>query len=192
MFLLHRKKHFNRAIKSLLLTNALVRLSAAMLGPIYALFVEKVGGSLLDASFAGATLAVVAGLTVLITGRTVDKVTYPAYVLIVGYVLIGAGFLLYTIVGSIWQLLLVQVVIGLGEAVASPAFDALYSKHLDGHIEGKEWGAWEAMNYFTLSVGAIIGGFIATNAGFSTLFMVMAALCLLSIVYILILPKKML
>ncbi len=191
MLLLHRKKHFNRAIKTLLLTNALVRLSAAMLGPIYALFVEQVGGSLLDASLAGATLAIVAGITVLLTGRAVDQVKRPAYILVVGYLFIGISFFLYTLVDSIWQLLLVQILIGLGEAIASPAFDALYSKHLDGHSEGKEWGAWEAMNYFTLAVGALIGGFIATNAGFSTLFLVMATLCLLSIVYILVLPKKM-
>jgi hypothetical protein len=47
-----KKKHINKSIKILLFSNALVLVSAAMLGPIYAIFVEKVGGDILDASFA--------------------------------------------------------------------------------------------------------------------------------------------
>ena len=73
--LIHTKYFlFNKALRILLMTDGLVLLATAMLGPIYALFVEKVGGSLLDASFAGGTFAVAAGITVLISGKITDKV----------------------------------------------------------------------------------------------------------------------
>jgi len=42
----------NRGLRILLVTNAMILLAGAMLGPIYAIFVEKVGGNLLDASIA--------------------------------------------------------------------------------------------------------------------------------------------
>ena len=35
----------NKALKILLSTNAIILLAAAMLGPIYAIFVEEIGGS---------------------------------------------------------------------------------------------------------------------------------------------------
>ena len=48
---------FNKAIRLLLLTNGFILLAGAMLGPIYALFVERVGGDLLHASLAGVYLS---------------------------------------------------------------------------------------------------------------------------------------
>ena len=95
-------------------------------------------------------------------------------------------------VSSICSLLSVQVIIGFGEAVSAPAFDELYSGNLDKSEVGREWGAWEAMQYLSTGFGAIIGGLIATKLGFNPLFILMAALCFASAFYIFFLPKKFL
>jgi len=39
-----------KKLKILLVTNGLILLSGAMIGPIYAIYVKKIGGDLLDAS----------------------------------------------------------------------------------------------------------------------------------------------
>ncbi|KPJ85119.1 hypothetical protein AMJ57_04310 [Parcubacteria bacterium SG8_24] len=183
---------FNRAIRVLLATNSLILLSGAMLGPIYALFVERVGGDLLDASFAGGVFALAAGLTTLVAGRYADRVRENELIIVFGYVLIGLGFFLYTAVQTVWHLLLVQALIGFAEAVYSPAFDAVYSKHLDRHKAGREWGAWESINYFSTAVGAVIGGFIVVTLGFNSLFLVMGTLSLFSAFYVYALPRNVL
>lgn len=183
---------FNRALRILLSTNAFILLVGAMLGPVYALFVEKIGGSLLDASFAGALFALAAGVTTLISGKYSDKVKETELIIVVGYLIIGISFLLYIFVNSVIQLFLVQMLIGFGSAVYSPAFDAVYSNHLDGRKSGRQWGAWESMNYFTTAVGATLGGFIITRFGFQTMFFVMALLCFGSALYIYSLPRKVL
>jgi len=180
----------NKPLRILLVTNSMILFSTAMLGPIYALFVEKVGGSLLDAGFAGGVFALAAGITVIFSGRYSDKIKQSELVVVFGYIIIGSGYLLYTQVNSIWMLLLVQVLVGFGEAIYSPAFDSIYSQHLSLTKAARQWGAWEATNYFSIAIGAVFGGFIATVFGFKILFFIMATLCFASAVYIIRLPRK--
>jgi len=184
------KAEINKRVKVLLVTNSIILLAVAMLGPIYALFVDEIGGSLLDASLAAGVFALVAGVVTLLSGRRVDQVKNKGVIVIIGYLIISVGFLLYTVVDSIYSLLVVQVIIGLGEAVYSPAFDTLYAKHIDRKKAGYEWGMWEALNYFSLAVGAIIGGLVVTNFGFNTLFVVMSLFCFSSAFYLYVLPEK--
>jgi len=170
----------------------MILMAAAMLGPIYALFVEGLGGDLMDASIAGGVFAFVAGLTTLISGKYSDKIKENELIIVLGYAIMGFGFLLYFWVSSIVLLFVVQAIIGLGEAIYSPAFDAVYSKHLDGHKSGTQWGAWESMNYFTTALGSVVGGGLVTVFGFQTLFIIMAILCFGSASYIYCLKRSVL
>jgi len=185
-----KKLPFNKALRILLTTNALILFSAAMLGPIYALFVEEIGGDLLDASLAGGAFALTAGLVTLLSGKYSDRIKEQELIVVLGYTIIGIGFISYMFVDSIISLLFVQIIVGMGEAIYSPAFDAVYSKHLSVESSGSQWGAWESMNYFTNAIGAILGGSIVTIFGFKSLFFVMATLCFLSAIYIYRLPRR--
>lgn len=192
LYLFRKKPLFPKSLKILLVTNGLILLAGAMLGPIYALFVEEIGGDLLDASLSGGVFAIAAGLTTLISARFSDKIKENELIVVFGYALIGTAFLLFTQVKTIGFLLFVQVLIGFGEAIYSPAFDAVFSGHLDKKKAGKQWGAWESINYFTAGFGAIIGGLIVAKLGFDAMFVIMAILCFGSALYILLLPRKIL
>ncbi|OGK13813.1 hypothetical protein A2862_00595 [Candidatus Roizmanbacteria bacterium RIFCSPHIGHO2_01_FULL_38_41] len=188
----YMKKLFNKQIRILLITNGLILTAGAMLGPIYALFVGKIGGDLLDASYAFGAYALTAGMTTLISGRYADKLKENELIVVFGYGILGMAFFGYTLVNSMWSLLIVQIIIGLGEAIYSPAFDAVYSKHLDGHKSGREWGAWESINYFTIAFGAVSGGFLVTFLGFNAMFIVMGLISFASAIYIFRLPRTVL
>jgi len=185
-------KKFNKAIRILLVTNSLVLIAGAMLGPIYALFVEKVGGNLLDASYAFGAYALSAGVVTIISGKYADRLKENELIMVWGYLIMGVAFFGYTLVNGLWSLLVIQVLIGLGEAIYSPAFDAIYSKHLDRKKSGGEWGAWESINYFTTAAGALIGGLLVTFLGFNIMFIVMGLLCFAGAVYIFRLPRSVL
>lgn len=92
----------------------------------------------MDASLAGSIFAVVAGTVTLISGRYSDTIKESELIIALGYCIIGLGFFLYTIADSVWFLFGVQALIGLGEAIYSPTFDALYSKYLDGERSGAQ------------------------------------------------------
>ena len=184
--------HLNKALKIMLGTNAFILISGAMLAPIYALFVDKVGGSLLDASLTGGAFAFAAGITTIVAGKFADKIKQNELIVAAGYAVIGLGYLLFTQVSSVIFLSLIQALIGSAEAFYSPSFDAVYSKHLSVDRAGRQWGAWESINYFSMSFGAIIGGTVVTLFGFNALFILMACLCFSSAIYIYFLPRRLL
>jgi MFS family permease len=184
--------YLNKSLRILLATNGLILLAGAMLGPIYALFVEEIGGNIIDAGLAGGIFALTAGITTIIAGRYSDKIKESELIIVFGYLLLGIGFFLYTKVNSIQTLFLVQVIIGLGEAIYTPVFDQVYTKHMEEKIIGRAWGLWEGMNYFVVAGGAVIGGFIVHKFGFYTLFYVMTVISILTALYILFLPRKVL
>jgi len=163
-----------------------------MLGPIYALLVKDIGGTLFDASLTWGVFALVAGVVTLISGRFSDKIKENEWIVFVGYLIMAVGFFLYIFVDSLAFLFIVQIVIGFGEAIYAPSFDAIYSKHLSKRKAGGQWGVWEAMRHFSIFVGAVIGGFIAFKLGLNALLITMAIISAVSAFYILFLPRKIL
>ena len=179
-------------LRVLLIGEALILTAAAMFGPIQALFVSEVGGSLLDAGYAGSVFSLAAGIVTLAAGHFTDKAKQPKAIISLGYGLTALGFFLLMFVNSIWQLLVVQLVIGIATPLYVPAFNALYTRQLNRDYEGSEWSLWDATDYFTAAVGAIIGGLIATHLGFDALFLIMALVSTTSAIFIFLVPSTVL
>ncbi len=187
-----KKTRGNVALRILLITDGLVVFSGAMLGPIYALFVRDIGGDILDTGLAASVFMATAGIVVFLSGRYSDRLKETEMVVSFGYAVMATGFLAYTQVHTVVQLLLVQVVIGFGQALCSPAFDALYSKHVEPGKSGSQWGAWESVNYFALAFGALAGSAVASIFGFQALFIAMSCFAYVSALYIYFLPRRVL
>lgn len=163
----------------LLVSDAFFLLSGALLGPIYALFVEKIGGDLFDASWTFAIFMLTAGAVVLLLGLWEDRAKHQRKFVIAGYAIAMLGYFGYLFVGSTLSLFLVQIVLGLAVALKDPAYDALFSKSDTKHL-ALAWGEWEAVDYFAWGGGALIGGLIAQNFGFQVLLWCMFILSVFS------------
>ena len=162
-----------KELKILLTTNALFVLAAGLFGPIYAVFVEEIGGDLLTAGSAYAAFAIAAGVLILIIGRWEDRVKHQEKLVMLGYALSCLGFVGLLFVREPIHLFIVQVMFGIGEAVLAPAYDGLYSKNLDRGKAASEWGFWEGTERIVMAVAAFVGGFLASVYGFRFLFLVM-------------------
>ena len=168
----------NKVLKSLLFLDGIFILAAGMLGPIYAIFVERIGGDILDASGAMAGFSLSFALIVFLVSRWEDHVKFKKRLIFTGYTLSAFAFLAYYFVGNPFELLLVQILLGVSGAIVTPAYDAAYSLFLDKGKFASEWGAWETVNRAVTGVAAIIGGLIAFEFGFKILFLVMFAISL--------------
>lgn len=74
-----------------------------------------------------------------------DKVRYKERLVVIGYGVSTLGCFLYLFTITQLMLLITQVVLGVGVALVSPAFDALYAHFVKTKEEALDWGAWEAM-----------------------------------------------
>jgi len=163
----------NRTLKILLLTDACFIFAAGLFGPIYAIFVEGIGGDLLDAGWAAAAFMLAAGVVVFLLSRWENRVHHFEPMIIGGYAIRTVAIFGYIFVADAWHLMVVQIILGLGEALTIPAYDALFTTHIDKGQEASRWGDWEAMAYIVTALSAVIGASIATAFGFQTMFIAM-------------------
>ena len=180
-----------RELKILLSASGLSILAAGLFGPIYAVFVQEIGGDLLTAGAAYSTFAIAAGILIFLISRWEDHIKNQEKLIIAGYALGCVGFLGYLLIRNPFDLFIVQAIFGISTAIGVPAYDGIYSRHLDKGKFVSEWGMWESMNYLVMGIAAAVGSLIASLYGFSTLFMLMLALSILAlIVSALLLAKK--
>ncbi len=156
-------------------------LAGGMFGPIYAVFVENIGGDLLTAGSAYAAFSISAGILIFFISRWEDHIKHQEKLVVVGFVFSCIGFLGYLFIRSPIDLFIVQIVFGLGEAISTPAFDGMYSKLLDKGKFASEWGLWESLNYIVIAVAAVVGGYLANVYGFRFIFVIMFILSIIGL-----------
>jgi len=170
-----------KQLKILLIIDALFVLAGGLFGPIYAIFVQDIGGDLLTAGGAYGAFAIAAGVLVFILGKWEDHVKHLEKLLIASYALSCVGFLGYLLIQRPLHLFMVQIIFGIANAINKPAYDALYSKYLNKRKFASQWGMWESMVWITTGIAAVIGGFIARAHGFRPLFIIMLIISLIGL-----------
>ena len=172
----------NRILKYLLVSEAFWMLSVGLFGPIYAIFVARVGGDVLEAAWAYAAFSLAAGFMIFFISRWEDHVKHKEKLVILGHAIGALGILGYLFVGSPVHLFIVQIILGIAEAIVAPAFDGIYSINLDRGRFASEWGMYDSMDYMVTGISAAAGGLIASILGFPVLFFIMFILSIASLV----------
>lgn len=141
--------------------------------PIYAIFVQKIGGDILEASGAVSLFLIVSGVTTILVHRLKWSENHRIKLMIWGWFIWVLGITGYFLISNTATLFITQVLVALGNAVANPAFDAELDDHTDDEIKSYEWGLFEAIQDIVAGLAAIIGGLVATLFGFKVLIMLM-------------------
>ncbi|MBS3112908.1 MFS transporter [Candidatus Woesearchaeota archaeon] len=163
----------NKRIKILLYGGTMWYFGEGMLGPLFAIFTERVGGTILDVSWAWATYLIFAGFLYIIVGKITDIRDNKEKVMLFGYALNTLFTFAYLLVSVPWHLFIVQAGLGIAAAMATPTWNALYAKHEDRKNGGFQWGLSGGMAQIITGIAVIIGGYIVSYFSFTTLFMLM-------------------
>lgn len=173
----------NKRIKILLYGGNIWYFGEGMLGPLFAVFTERVGGDILDVSWAWATYLILAGLLYIVVGKITDKYDNAEKMMVLGYTLNALFTFGYLFVSSPIHLFIVQAGLGIAVAMATPTWDTLYAKHQDRKNGGFQWGLAGGAAQIITGISVIIGGYIVSIASFTALFLTMGIIQVIATIY---------
>lgn len=159
--------------------------SSGILVPIYAFFVQKIGGGIFEASSTMAISYIFTGIATLLIFRTKWSHIYQKECLIIGWLFWLISISMYCYITNIAMLFISQCFNGMGNALSASTYDAEYSKQASNNLV-HGWSIWEGTINIFSGIAAVAGGFIVTHYGFDALMLCMTSIAtasFLSIVY---------
>ncbi|MCX6211885.1 MAG: MFS transporter [Bacteroidetes bacterium] len=165
--------NLNKTSKILLIASSLWYFGEGLFGPLFALYAEKIGGDLLDITWAWAAYLMATGFFYVLVGKLVNKSKYKKQVMILGYGLNALLTFGYIFVHNTQQLFLIQIGLGIAEALSAPIWDSLFAHHLEDNTNTFHWSIANGHPHFVSGIAIAIGGLIANYISFEALFITM-------------------
>lgn len=184
------RSKINSLYKLLVSAYGISMFSEWVLLPIYAVFVQKIGGDVLDASWAMAVFLISQWIFTIIIQRLKRTYRHHITMMIIGWAIWLIGIALYLAVSSTRMLFLTQILVAMGNAIADPIFDKELSEHTDQNNKLFERGLREGMQDIISWIAAILWGLIAVFLWFKTLILFMILMATISLIIILVYVKK--
>ncbi len=180
----------NKSLKLLLAINSVFVLAGNLLGPLYAIFIEGLGGSIAVVSGTWSVMLLATTLVNFILIRYGDKIREHEYLLIVGFILRSVVWIGFIFAGNITMIILLQIIIGIGEAVGSTGFDAIMAEHLDKSNHIRDYAVWKTISNILAALATLIGGFVVTTYGFAPMFVFMGIVAFGCAIFTYFLPRR--
>lgn len=174
---------FKDRAKILLIGSNLWVFGEGMLGPLFAVFAQRLGGSILDIAWASAIFLIVTGSLVIIIGKISDVKVSKEKLLVAGCVLNAILTFAYIFISTPTQLFLIEAGLGVAAALSTATWSALYSQTVDSKRSGYMWGLAGGQAQLTMGIAIIVGGFIVNHFSFTILFLTMGTIQALAAIY---------
>jgi MFS family permease len=172
----------------LLWSSNLWALGEGMLGPLFAVFAQRIGGNILDITWAWAIYLGMTGILTIVAGGVSDRIWQwcgRERLLVAGYALNALCTFGYLLVETTTGLFLVQAGLGVALALSSPTWSALYARYSPGEEKaGYTWGLVAGEQRLILAVAIILGGYIVDHYSFNALFIGMGAVQVIATLYL--------
>ena len=185
--------HLKKSLKALFILNGVFVLASHLLGPLYAVFVQdEIGGTAFIVSVSWSVFIISSLIFTLFITKYGDRVKEREYLLAAGFLVRAISWALYIFATNLYALLAIQVLIGLGEALGSPAFSALLAQHINQKKAVREYAIWSIVAKIAAATSTAIGGIVVANYSFTPVFIAMTILALVSFLMLLRLPRRLL
>jgi MFS family permease len=163
----------NKTQRLLLLASTCWFFGEGLLGPLFTVFAERVGGDLLDITYAWALFLITSGVLYIVFGKLFTKSNRKKEILVFGYALNTVFTFGYLLVHNSTQLFILQILLAIAEAICSPIWDAIFAKELDEKDDVFFWSVAGGHTHLVSGIAIAIGGLIAYYISFEALFVIM-------------------
>ena len=146
-----------------------------LVNPIFAVFVtsQVEGGNLELVGLASAVYLILKSFLQIPVAKYIDSVKGEiddVIVMFLGTLIVSLVPFLYYFVSTAKQVLFLQLIYGLGAALVSPGWMAIFTRHIDRHQEAEEWSIYNSMTSLGMALSGALGGFMAETFGFRLVF----------------------
>jgi len=177
----------SRQLLAIIVVLFFIQFARTIVYPIFPLFVQLLAkSSSRIASTTGAILAsagVTSALSSTIIGRVSDKVGYKK-ILIISTLGTGMFYLPQAFVGNIFQLLILQIALGLFVGGVMPTANAIIGLSVSDEHRGKVYGITASATALGNATGPIAGGIIASTLNLRAVFIFTAALLVIGGIWV--------
>lgn len=173
----------HRPIRILLIGSNLWYIGEGMFGPLIGIYSERIGGNVLDLTWAWAIYLFISGVCTVGIGAISDRWIPPGHLMVAGYALNALCTFAYLLVQTPMHLLLVQASLGIASALANPTWNVLYAAYTPPHRAGHLWGAAHGQTYLITGLAIMLGGYIVHLGSFTLLFVIMGIIQVIATIY---------
>jgi len=151
------------------LAQIFVAISMGTIGPIYAIYFEKISGSLKDVGIIIGVYWIIVGILEIPFGILSDKVGKKK-VFMIGGLLVSLSILLYPFVSNFYQILIAEIIGAIGYSMQMPSFYSLLAEVTKKEKRGLEIGVIDSSWNIAYGIASIVSGLFVTTFGFSAIF----------------------
>jgi MFS family permease len=171
----------NRVIRYLVISDFVLNFAFGLLAPIFAVFVLKniQNSSLKVVGLATTFYWITRTASTVPLSRFMDKTDGERdefYFIIAGSFIMSSVPLFYLFASQPWHVYLIQLILGLANSMAVPAWRILFTDHIDRGRTGFEWSLEDIAIGTSVAVSAYLGSWIADKFGFGIVFVLLAIL----------------
>jgi len=163
-----------------MLSSIFFGLGIGLYGPVYAIFVKNLGGSLIDIGVAYSILLILQGLMVIPFGELTDRYGTKKLSIISTLLFALAAFLYAFWAKDVLSVFVVQAIIGISTAAGSPSWPLMLFRVSGRGRRSLRYGILQAGMYVGEGVAGIVGAAIAAFISFQALFVGVGILLLTS------------
>lgn len=176
----------NDAVKAFIASEVLLWSAWNFVIPIVSVFVvdNMAGGSIQLASFAFTTYLISRMIFELYASRRISGLSTAqrAIIDIAGMIVLSVAYLALAIQPTIAMLFVFYITVGFGFGISSPAKLSLFSSNLERQTEARVWGVYDVAILSGMALATAVGGLIAGQFGFKTLFLLSAVVNIIGVV----------
>ena len=182
----------NNSLRTLFVINSIFVFASQLLSPLYAIYVQKFGNGVVLAGTSVSVLLLSSTLFLALISKWGSAVKEKEHMLAVGYLLRAIGWFAYIVISDAFSLIMLQILFGLGEALGTPAFSAIFAEHVNKKDNVEKYADWSIISNTIMALAAVLGGVLVNSFGFNILFIVMSIMAFVSFVSVVLLPRNVL
>lgn len=196
--MMHYIAQFNPIIIALVVIDFFINGAMGLVAPFFAVFITQgiADGTLETVGFAVAIFWMTKSILQLPIAWRLDDMKGERdefWAFFAGYVVIAFVPLCYAMATTIEQVYVIQALFGAAAAVATPAWNSIFTRHLDRDRISFEWSLWSVFSVgIATTAAAAVGGVVVERYGFNAVFIAASVVMLVSSLTIILIKKPLL